>query len=203
MYEEVQGWLIYLKQTRAWPTRGNPDALCVAAIKQALLGCFKLSLRADGHAQGEFCFRLIRRERSDALKTEKRAMRIHHNHFVQLPCRGNSGFNNFGADDAVLIIREHNRVDCWQHAVDIVDDVSFARLAHFRRINAVDAHNVLLYYLGATGQDACLRRRRTLRVSYQALLVHLEITDRAAQLLARQVVAHTPGHENCRAHSLT
>src|SRR5260370_18667496 len=76
MYGQVQGRLIYLKQTHAFSTPGNQDALCVAAIKQALPAFFKLSLRPDAHAQLEFCFRLIRSDPSDALKTENPAIRI-------------------------------------------------------------------------------------------------------------------------------
>src|SRR5260370_42699432 len=104
----------------------------MAAIERGLARLLKLSLRTDGHSQGKLRLRLVGRERGDALKAEERAMRINYNYFIQLPRSGKTGYNNFGADDTIRIIRDDKRVERWRSALNVVDETCLAGLTYVR-----------------------------------------------------------------------
>src|SRR5215472_17880461 len=118
----VQRCLPYFKQAHTLTTASDQHSPGMAALQQALARFVQLCLVRNRHTQGQFGFWLVRCERSYTLEPEKRAMRINYHDLIHLTRSRNTGFNDLRTNYAILIVREHNRVNSGQHMADIVDD---------------------------------------------------------------------------------
>src|SRR5258708_30102259 len=78
----------------------------------------------------------------------------------------------------------------------IVDNARLARSAQVGGVDAVDTQDLLLHNLRAAGNDARFGRGGTVRVGDQAFLVHVEVSDGAAQALAGEIVADDARQED-------
>ena len=152
----MQRQLVALEEAHPLAASGNQQSLGVGPVQQLAPGRLQALAVMDAPSQRRLGLRLIGRQRGHALKAVEVAMRIHDNNLASVARKGDRGLDDFGADDARLIVRENQRVHARDGRAQVAEHLFLANIAQIGVVDDIHTHDLLAHQLAIAREDARL-----------------------------------------------